>query len=83
MHWMPKVAHVQMMVMMMISDVQTNEANYALDAQGCPVQSISRQGVKTCETFGERKMPSKVFARRVFAYLRQQRGYCAYLQICF
>ena len=34
---MPKVAHVLMMVMMMmIADVQTIEANYALDAQGCP-----------------------------------------------
>ena len=34
---MPKVAHVQMMVMMlMIGDVQANVANHALDAQGCP-----------------------------------------------
>ena len=33
---MTKVAHVQMMVVMMIGNVQTNEANYELDAKGCP-----------------------------------------------
>ena len=33
---MTKVAHVQMMVMTMIGNVQTNEANYELDAKGCP-----------------------------------------------
>ena len=56
---MPKVAHVQMMVMMMIGDVQTNEANYAKVAH---VQSISRQDVKTCETFGERKKCPQKFS---------------------
>ena len=49
---MTKVAHVQMMVIMVIGDVQTNEANYAKIAH---VHSISRQDVKTRETFGERK----------------------------
>ena len=74
---MPKVTHVQMMVMMMmIGDVQTNEANYALYAQGCP---CSVQSVRSCKTFGEHKIPSKV--RRVFDNLRQMHGYCAYLQI--
>ena len=51
---MAKVAHVQMMVMMMIGNVQTNEANYELDAH---VQSRSTQGVRSCKAFGERKMP--------------------------
>ena len=51
---MPKVTHVQMMVMMMIGNVQTNEANYELDAH---VQSRSTQGVRSCKAFGERKMP--------------------------
>ena len=48
---MPKVAHVQMMVMMMISDVQTNEANYALDAQGCPCPVQIKTGNQNLRDF--------------------------------